>query len=140
MLRMLRRRPLTLLLSLADGQLLRMFATPERCRDAFFSRHTPEDLVARYMQLLTNESMRAAIDMLVTNRPRPERTHTVPMLVLGASDDGLFSADQIHATAARYHTTATIVDTTGHDMMLETTWRTTAQIINTWLKAQFELI
>jgi len=125
-----------LLYYLLRRRVLAVFGHPRRCREAFFSADTPSAAVERYRHMLSEDSARAIVDMLIADRP-VRRTHfPVPILVMGAADDGIFSTAQIRATAAYYRTGATIVERTGHDMMLESTWPTTADHINNWLLQQ----
>lgn len=131
---LLRHSPLLAISSLARGQIVQMFATSSRCRAAFFSPGTSEVVVDRCRRRLTNESPRAVFDMLIADRPQ-RGSPDVPMLVMGAAQDAIFSPAQVHATASRYQTQAVIIENTGHNMMLENTWRTTAQHINAWLTA-----
>ncbi len=56
------------------------------------------------------------------------------MLVLGASNDALFSPAEIRATARAYGTEAVIVDGMGHDMMLEHDWQVPAAAIVEWIE------
>jgi pimeloyl-ACP methyl ester carboxylesterase len=131
--RMLRRNALLTVAGFARGRLKIIVGTPRRCRAAFFSGGTPDHLVARYTDMLTDESTAAAVDLLVGRRPRVPPVADLPVLVMGASEDGIFSVGQVHATAARYRTEPVIVAGTGHDMMLEATWRSTAEHIDDWL-------
>ena len=85
--------------------------------------------------MLTEESIAAVADMIAGHRPRVPPVGEPPVLVMGASDDGIFSPRQIRATAARYATAPVIVARTGHDMMLEDTWKATAGHIDAWLRA-----
>jgi pimeloyl-ACP methyl ester carboxylesterase len=131
---LLRRSALLAATSIARGRLKAIVDTPSRSRAAFFSRHTPDYLVKRYTAMLGDESLAAAADMLMGRRPRVPPVGRIPVLVMGASDDGIFSEQQLRTTAARYATEPIIVAETGHDMMLEPTWRLTAAQIESWLK------
>jgi pimeloyl-ACP methyl ester carboxylesterase len=132
---LLRRNLLLLAAGLARGQLKPIVGTPERCRSAFFCAFTPDHVVARYTSMLTEESIAAVADMIVGHRPRVPPVGKPAVLVMGASDDGIFSLRQIRATAARYATEPVIVARTGHDMMLDVTWKVTAGHIDAWLAA-----
>ncbi len=130
---LLRRNLLLLAASLARGRLKPIVGTPQRCRAAFFCQSTPDHVVARYTSMLTDESIAAVADMILRRRPRVPPVGGPPVLVMGASDDGIFSARQVRAIAARYATAPVVVARTGHDMMLEGTWKVTAGHIDTWL-------
>ena len=84
--RQIRRHPWVAMRALATGKLVRMFNTPERARECFFSAHTPESEVLRCLARLQDESARVPIDMTLRSLPRTKRVRA-PMLVLGAEDD-----------------------------------------------------
>lgn len=130
---LLRQEALLIAASIARRNLVQAFATPQRCRRAFFSASTPEETVYRCTQRLTEESTKAVIDMLIADRPGRRNIPSVPMLVLGASDDAIFCPAQVRLTAAHYAATATFIGDAGHNMMLEANWSITAQHIETWL-------
>lgn len=132
---LLRRNLLLLAAGFVRGRLKPIVGTPERCRAAFFCASTPEHVVARYASMLTEESIAAVADMIAGRRPRVPPVGEPPVLVMGASDDGIFSPRQIRAIAARYAAAPVIVARTGHDMMLEDTWKATAGHIDAWLRA-----
>lgn len=136
-LRVLRHQPLNALLSVLRGRILPLFATVERCRDALFSAAMDDADVRRHLDRLQEESFRAFLDMLVLDRPRPARVARVPLLVLGAENDRLFSPDQIHDTARHYGTTATILPGLAHDLMLDLLWPRAAEAILQWLRQHF---
>lgn len=134
----LRRHLALMLYYLARRSVLGVFGHPRRCREAFFSADTPSAAVERYRQMLSEDSPRMVVDMFIADRPVRRNYCPTPILVMGAANDGVFSTAQIQATAAYYRTSATIIDHTGHDMMLESTWPTTADHINNWLLQQLE--
>jgi len=81
---------------------------------------------------LQDESYRAFLDMTIFSLPRPKRVK-VPMLVLGAANDRIFTVPEVEATARAYGTTATIFPDMAHDMILEPGWREVADTILAWL-------
>ena len=108
--------------AIMTGESLPGFNKLERVRTMFFSAHTPESWVARYAERLqTEQSGRAALDMVFLNLPKPHRVST-PLLVLGAQCDRSVTPQEVHATARAYHTQAEIFPNMGHDMMLEPGW------------------
>jgi pimeloyl-ACP methyl ester carboxylesterase len=76
--RQIRRHPWVAMRALATGKLVRMFDTPERAREFFFSAHTPESDVQRCLARLQEESARVPIDMTLLSLPRPKRV-SAPM-------------------------------------------------------------
>ncbi|PTR29115.1 alpha-beta hydrolase superfamily lysophospholipase [Rhodococcus sp. OK519] len=117
------------------GRSLHTVSLPAVAREAFFPAGMSDILVTRYASRLTEESRRSVLDTLFLDLPRPERV-TAPILVLGGSDDRVFSPAEIHATARAYRTTAEILPHTTHNMMLGTQWRPVAEHIAMWLDAR----
>ena len=100
-----------------------------------FSSTTPEALVVGYGKRFQQESRRAIfVDMTFRHLPRPEEVSS-PMLVLGAEQDGVFTVDEVQATARAYQTEAEIFPGIGHDMMLEPGWQAVAEHIASWLNS-----
>jgi alpha-beta hydrolase superfamily lysophospholipase len=58
---------------------------------------------------------------------------TTPLLVLGATDDGANTRNEILATARAYHTEAELFPDIGHNMMFEPGWAAVAERIHSWL-------
>jgi pimeloyl-ACP methyl ester carboxylesterase len=133
-LRNLKRHPLRVARVLLTGTSLHEFNTPEGVREAFYSPHTPEDIVARHMAKLSAERVRTlARDIMWRDLPAPQRV-TTPILVLGAECDGGFTPEEVRATARAYDANAEIFPAMGHNMMLEPGWMTVADRIDRWLR------
>jgi len=130
-LRWLRRHPWHFAKMSVTRTTLPYVGTPALARERFFCAATPEEIVARCIERLGEESARSGSDG-VTHRPRPERVST-PMLVLGAADDGAVTTDEVRATAHAYHTEADFFPGMGHNMMLEPAWSAVADRIDAWL-------
>ncbi|MGH3556174.1 MAG: alpha/beta hydrolase [Mycobacterium sp.] len=130
----IRRHPHVLMHGLVKRSVRTLVSTPERCRALFFSNHTADDVVAQCLSRLTEESNRVILDLLrYGTRRRPARL-TTPMLVVGAREDGLFSTSQVERTAALYGADTVILSGTGHNVMLEPTWRQAAEYVESWLR------
>ncbi len=56
-----------------------------------------------------------------------------PPLSGGAADDAIFPSPTAEVTARAYRTEAKILPGIAHDMMLDTRWRDTADVIASWL-------
>jgi pimeloyl-ACP methyl ester carboxylesterase len=132
-LRWLRRHPWHFAKMSLTRKTLPYVSTPELARERFFSRHTPEEVVARYIEQLQEESARSGTDGIF-HRPRPDRV-TTKILVLGAADDGAVTQDEVRATARAYRTDAEFFPKMGHNMMLEAGWAAVAHRIDSWLVA-----
>jgi pimeloyl-ACP methyl ester carboxylesterase len=76
---------------------LLFFGHPAVARATFYSPGTAEERVTRYTGMLQDESTRVLYrDLLYAELADPERV-TVPLLVLGADQDGFFSRRQVRA-------------------------------------------
>jgi pimeloyl-ACP methyl ester carboxylesterase len=131
-LRIATRHPLPFLKVNLTWSLQHLIATPELCREAFFSKNTPDEKLKEHFAKMQNESYLGFLDMMVFALPRPGRVKT-PMLVLGAADDTVFHVDEVQATARAYNTAAGIFPDMAHDMMLEAGWQQVADRILAWL-------
>jgi pimeloyl-ACP methyl ester carboxylesterase len=120
----------------ASLRLAPLVATPELVRDLFFSASTPDNQVINYQQRVQDESYRVFVDLLAFNLVNTKHVNRVPMLVLGAEDDSIFSQRQVRRTAAVYGEDAEIFPDMGHDMMLEPGWQAVAERIDSWLTAR----
>ena len=112
---------------------LRPFVVTSRlARALFFTPDTPQGIVDHCFGHLQDESYLAFIDTMVV-LARPHRVR-VPVLVLGAERDSIFTAAEVRSTARAYRTEAEIFPGMGHDMMLDTDWRKVADRIDAWIR------
>lgn len=132
-LRIAGRHPLAFLKTNLQLRLWPLVATPELARDAFFSKTMPAEQLNRYFPKIQDESYRAFLDLLF-NLPRTKKVSKVPMLVLGGSDDKIFTRGEVRATARAYNADLQFFPNTAHDMMLEADWQKVADPIIRWLK------
>ena len=132
-LRWLRRHPWHFAKLSVSGESLPYVSTPELARERFFSPNTPEELVRRYAARLQEESSRSGIDGLL-QLPSPARVRA-PLLVLGASEDGAVTPEEVRATARAYRTEPVFFSGMGHNVMLEPGWEVVAERIDEWLTA-----
>jgi alpha-beta hydrolase superfamily lysophospholipase len=70
--------------------------------------------------------------VIPTTGSRPRRLQ-VPVLVMGAERDGIFTVREVRRTARAYRTQAEIVPGMGHDMMLDRGWQQVAERIDAWI-------
>jgi pimeloyl-ACP methyl ester carboxylesterase len=111
-----------------------LFETPELARKALFSAEIPDETLLRHFTRLQDESYCAAFEATFISLPQPEKVKAVPMLVLGAANDALFTRDEVEATARAYRTEAEIFPDMSHDMMLDTGWQNVAGRMIQWLR------
>jgi pimeloyl-ACP methyl ester carboxylesterase len=133
LLRHLRRYPAAMLKGLLTATTLPFVGTPQISRAAFFSPDMPDETVQRYHDRLVNESVRVGLASALYNFPQPLRVN-VPVLVIGAANDRVFTVHEIEKTALVYNTKAVILPDMAHDMMLETGWQRAADVILAWLR------
>ncbi len=105
--------------------------TAELAQFHFFSSTMPPEQVNRYFAQLGDESYHCFLDML-SFLPNPAKVKA-PMLVLGAENDAIISADEVKATAQAYNTEPHFFPM-AHDMMLEAGWEKVAEKMVAWLE------
>lgn len=132
--RALRHHPGVMLRALLRGRLGPDFSVPDLARSWFFSPDLPDELVVRYARRLQQESDRALIDCLFRGPARAR--HSIPMLVLAAEHDFVFSARSTAATARVYGAEWQLIPDLAHDVMLDTRWRAAADAVRRWLERQ----
>ncbi len=132
--RIARRHPGAFLRTNLTLRLWPIVATPPLAKDALFGDEMDDTRVRALHGRLQDESYRAYLDMMF-RRPRPDRV-TVPVLVLGAGRDRIFTVDEVEATARTYGTSAVIFEDMAHDMMLEPGWERVADTIVDWMSDQ----
>ena len=131
-MRITRRHPVVSMRAYTVGSAADLVNTPRLAREHFFSADTPEPVVEACAARLQAESGRAG-GFLV--RSTPKRVNT-PLLVLGADNDHAVAQHEVRATARAYRTQAEFFPGMGHNMMLETGWRSVAERIQSWLAVQ----
>lgn len=107
----------------------------KRVHRLFFSDDMPHEQVIKYHAKIGNESVRILLASSLFQTPKPKRIREkdIPMLVVAADNDRIFTLREEKATAQAYHAQLVIIEHTAHDMMLEKTWQHTADAIITWL-------
>jgi pimeloyl-ACP methyl ester carboxylesterase len=115
--------------------LLPVVATPRLAQELFFSPDMPEEKVMTHFERLQDESYRVYLDMLGLNLPQ-SGVINAPLLVLGAENDRILSANEVVATARRYGVESEFFPGIAHNMMLENGWQKVADRILVWLDQQ----
>lgn len=90
----------------------------EKSKHAFFSDNLPDDELQEYTKNMCAESYRVFLNMLVPNI-RLNYHQQIPMLVLGAEKDTIFSVEENKSTAKKYKADLEIIPNIAHDMMLD---------------------
>jgi pimeloyl-ACP methyl ester carboxylesterase len=130
-LRWAARQPLAMAKVNATMSLRHLVATPDLARETFFSDGFSQELLENYFSRLQDESYRALLDMVLLDRPHPERVRA-PMLVLGAERDTVLTREEVEATARAYRTEAAFLPV-AHNMMLDDGWEAVAAHVLRWL-------
>jgi alpha-beta hydrolase superfamily lysophospholipase len=126
------RHPIELLKTNLLLRLKPFVRTSKLVRELFFTSTTPQEVVDACFECLQDESYLAFIDTMVV-LPRPRRIQ-VPVLVLGAERDTIFTVEEVRRTARAYRTEAEILPGLGHDMMLDEGWERVADRIDVWVR------
>jgi pimeloyl-ACP methyl ester carboxylesterase len=134
-LRRIRRHPWLFVKSLLTGKQLPGLTPLPLAREAFFSPHTPEEIVVWCAARLQEESAKALAGTMSSKGIDPGSVE-IPVLVMGAEGDGGVSMNEVRATALAYRTEAEFFPDMGHDMMLEPGWQAVAERIDGWLGGQ----
>ena len=129
--RLLRRSPARTLRALATADLYHLFPDDGLVRAAFFSTATRVDVVAQCRSRLQNESFLAFPPMLA-RFVRPERVG-VPVMVLAAEDDGIFSVRSQRRLARAYGSAVQLVPG-GHDIMLDIAADGALHLVLDWVR------
>ncbi len=125
------RHPLAMIDATLQWRLKPLVATRAQVRAMFFTDDTPTAIVDTCHANLRDESYVAFLDMLVPPLRQPEIR--APVLVLGASDDAIVTAEDVRRTARAYEAEAELFDGMGHDMTLEPGWERVADRVDAWV-------
>lgn len=131
-LRFALRHPLVLLKANLMLSLASFTRPASLVREMFFSPETPQQIVDDCMGQLQNDSYRMFLRVL-RQRWRPPAV-PLPVLVLGAEQDGFFTTDEVERTARAYGTEAQIFPAMGHNLMLDSGWQTVADRVDGWVR------
>ncbi|MEM7372454.1 MAG: alpha/beta hydrolase [Bacteroidota bacterium] len=109
--------------------------SPKKSKWAFFSKNLEDNLVKDYTEKMCSESYKAFLNMLIPN-VKINYHLKIPLLVLGAENDQIFSVKDIQNTARKYNTESIIFENMAHDMMLEANHNEVSNKILEWLDSR----
>jgi len=96
-------------------------------RDVYFSpQMPPEDLLA-FAHLIQEESQRAVLELLMLACKFQPVRPKLPVLVMGGEFDLLFPPSLLPFIARRWQAEMQVIPATGHVLMLDVAWETTAK-------------
>ncbi len=110
------------------------FANLRRLSAALFAAEMPLERAVGYFTRMQRESQRALFE-LSTIFAYPPSGSSLPVAVIGAEEDGLFTPQAVRWTAIRHGVKASILPGLGHTMMLDCRWSVAARHIARWLEA-----
>jgi len=128
--RVARTAPGPFVATIAHYRLWPIVADPRRAARLLFDPDLPEDEAIAYARRLQDESFSAYLDTFLPIRTRAIRS---PVLVVGASEDAIFSPRALASTARAYGTEPLVIEGAGHDLMLGRRWERVAATILRWL-------
>lgn len=128
------RHPLRLLAVNLTWSSYRLVSTPARAREVLFGPGLPEEEVARYQAMMTDDAYLAYLEMLFFVRPDREKVRRTPILAVGAELDWLIPRKDVEATAKAYGAEVEQFAGQSHDLMLEPAWERVAERIDRFLK------
>ena len=132
-MRCMRAKTKAALKSLSTANAYLLLDTPDKVKWAFFSNDTPDDVVDGYARRLSSESYLAFINMMFP-RIRVRYHRQVPILVLGAQEDNMFSVEEVRETAKKYDAACHIFPDVAHDMMIDKNPLKIAEFMMNWLE------
>ncbi|MCB6181952.1 alpha/beta hydrolase [Leeia sp. TBRC 13508] len=106
-------------------------------RKGLFTNHLPDEVLHSYIPMFQPESTRALWDLSLSGWiNKPSLAH-IPALVMGTSEDALFTQNEVKETAERFGVSPIIFNEMGHAMMLEHNWELVATTIANWVKTTY---
>lgn len=86
-------------------------------------------LISRYSHRMCAESFSAYLGLFIP----VSHTSSIPILVLGGSNDGLITVREFESTANHYSAKLTIIEGGSHDLMLDEDYEKSADAIKKWM-------
>jgi pimeloyl-ACP methyl ester carboxylesterase len=139
LLRSIVHTPVAVIMSTFQFRLRPIIGNLALARRALFTQSLSDEVARQYYKKMGDESFLMLLDSTILNRPHVSRVraNSTPVYVLGAANDAIFTVREIQATGRAYGVTPVILDSIGHDVMLEADWERAAEPIQTWLADQF---
>ena len=133
-LRLLQRHPFYTLWGLLTWNPYEWVKTPELAQDLFLNSNTEIDVV-EFQKKLVRESTLLSL-LFPFAKINPVKT---PVLVVGAEKDHIFTVDEQESTAKTYGAKSIMIKNEAHNLMVESSWKQTANVIDNWITKELEL-
>lgn len=121
--------------SLFTFNLYGLVNSQKKSKWAFFSDNLPTEELNEYTNQLCSESYKVFLQMLFPNIKTKNHTE-IPMLVIGAEHDNIFTVKENKATATKYGADLKIIDNIAHDMMLDVGHERVSKAIIDWIASK----
>jgi alpha-beta hydrolase superfamily lysophospholipase len=123
--------------ALLSLDLYRLVNSEEKCRTSFFSKQIEAADLKEYTAKLCSESFKAFLGMLLP-RVKVRKNLGIPILVLGAENDTIFSISDHKKTAEKYDADLFIIPNIAHDMMLDQNQEKVSAKMLAWLNDEIQ--
>jgi pimeloyl-ACP methyl ester carboxylesterase len=130
-LRNLQKRPRSTLKGFLTMNLYHWVASPASAKSMFLSDNNPIDADV-FQQKLGGESLTIGSQTMLPFL-RVKKT-AVPILVVAAEKDNLFTVAEQKATAQKYNADFILIENQAHDLMIEPAWQSVADHIDSWIQ------
>jgi pimeloyl-ACP methyl ester carboxylesterase len=128
--------PLPILSGMLKWNMYEWVKTPELAQYLFLNSNTEIDAVA-FQRKLVRESTRIGIETFFPfAKINPAKT---PVLVVGAEKDNIFTVEEQESTAKKYQAKCVIIKNEAHNLMMESGWKKTADVIDNWITHELKL-
>ena len=107
-------------------------------REFYFTGSVPRRVLAEAIHHLFPESSRAVMELAWRGAEPPPRGN-VPVCVIAAGADALFTPGDAAATARRHGTEAIVLEGLPHMLMLEPGWERLAETLDGWISSQLRV-
>ncbi len=127
------RQPFSFLTTPISQQITMNGIMPTVGQRELFHRDMPHAEAKKHLSRMQSISTRAIHDMTWLNLPRKHNPQNIPMLVLAAENDSLFSVSSQQTTARLNRADFDSFPDMSHAMMLEPNWQQVADKIADWI-------
>jgi alpha-beta hydrolase superfamily lysophospholipase len=135
-LRLIQRHPLPALSGLLTWNVYEWARTPELAQDLFLNSKTGIDAIEFQKKLVREATLPGIEACFPFAKINPAKT---PVLVVGAEKDNIFTVEEQESTAKKYNGKSVIIKNEAHNLMMESSWQQTANVIDNWIANELEL-